>query len=256
MTHQTNEAFGVDIGGSGIKGAPVDLNTGQLLTERHRIETPQPATPKAVSKVVAEVVAAHQWKGPVGCAFPAVVQHGVIRTAANVDDAWIGVNGEEQLGKKLGVPVQIINDADAAGIAEMNFGAGREYRNKAVVLMLTFGTGIGSAIFVNGHLLPNCEFGHLEIKGEIAEKRAAAQLRENKVLSWDKWISRVQRYLTHVESLINPDLIIFGGGISKRSDRFLDELKTECPLVPAELLNNAGIVGAAFAAAGLELASQ
>lgn len=256
MNYQPNEAFGVDIGGSGIKGAPVDLSTGQLLTERYRIETPQPATPKAVSNVVAEVVAANDWTGPVGCAFPAVVQQGVIRTAANVDDSWIGVNGEEKLSKKLGVPVQIINDADAAGIAEMHFGAGRDHRNKGVVLMLTFGTGIGSAVFVEGHLLPNCEFGHLEIKGEIAEKRAAAQLRENKVLSWDKWISRVQRFLTHIESLINPDLIIFGGGISKRSDRFLDELKTECPMVPAELLNNAGIVGAAYAAACLETISE
>jgi len=250
MNHIPNEAFGVDIGGSGIKGARVDLSTGELLTERYRIETPQPATPKAVSNVVAKIVDENHWTGPVGCAFPAVVQQGVIRTAANVDDSWIGTNGEENIGNRLGVPVQIINDADAAGVAEMQFGAGRNYRENGVVLMLTFGTGIGSAIFVDGHLLPNCEFGHLEIDGEIAEKRAAAQLRENKVLSWEKWIKRVQQYLSHVESLINPDLIIFGGGISKKSDRFLEEMATECPLVPAKLLNNAGIVGAAFVAAG------
>ena len=247
--HDANVAFGVDIGGSGIKGARVDLNSGELVTERYRIETPRPAKPKAVCNVVRDVVKKQEWDGPIGCTFPAVVKNGVVQAAANMHDAWVDVNGEELISDRLGHAVHMMNDGDAAGIAEMQFGAGREYRDSGVVLMLTFGTGIGSAIFVNGHLLPNSEFGQVELNGEKAERRAAAQFRENKEISWKKWIEQVQAYLSYVELLLSPDLIIFGGGISKKSDKFLGELKTKCLLVPAALQNNAGIVGAAYAGA-------
>ena len=249
--NDTNVAFGIDIGGSGIKGARVDLQSGELLEERCRIETPRPAKPKAVSKVVLDVVREKNWEGPIGCTFPAVVQNGVVRAAANMHEDWVNVSGEELIGEKLGHRVHMLNDADAAGIAEMQFGAGREYREKGVVLMLTFGTGIGSAIFVNGHLLPNSEFGQVELNGEMAEKQAAAQFRENKEMSWKKWKREVQEYLTYMELLLSPDLIIFGGGISKKADKFLDDLETECVLLSAALENNAGIAGAAYAGAGL-----
>lgn len=246
--NDTNLAFGVDIGGSGIKGALVDLSSGELMADRARIETPRPAKPNAISKVVLEVVKTQKWDGPIGCTFPAVVQNGVVRAEANMHEDWVDVNGEELIGKRLGHRVHMLNDADAAGIAEMQFGAGRDYRENGVVLMLTFGTGIGSAIFVNGHLLPNSEFGQVELNGEMAEKQAAAQFRENKEMSWKKWTKHVQEYLTYVELLLSPNLIIFGGGISKKADKFLDDLETECKLVPAALQNNAGIVGAALRA--------
>ncbi len=251
MTKGDNVAFGVDIGGSGIKGAPVDLSTGELIADRLRIQTPRPAKPKPVSKVVNEIVETCKWDGPIGCTFPAIVKDGVVRAAANMHDAWIGVNAQELIAEKLGRPVHVLNDADAAGIAEMQFGAGRNHREKGVVLMLTFGTGIGSAVFVNGHLLPNSEFGQAELNGKIAEKQAAAQFRENKEISWKKWIAEVQDYLSYVELLLSPNLIIFGGGISTKADRFLDGLKTDCELVPATLENNAGIVGAAYAGVAL-----
>ncbi len=243
------ESFGIDIGGSGIKGATVEIGTGELLTDRFRIPTPQPSTPDAVMDVAAEIVAKGAWDaGRVGCAFPAVVQHGVVRTAANVDESWIGVAGGELLTERTGLATLMMNDADAAGIAEMRFGAGRDYVHDGVVLILTFGTGIGSALFVDGHLYPNTEFGHLELDGHDAEDRAAARLREDKQLSWEKWTKRVDRYLNHIEDLLWPDLIVLGGGISKRSDKFLPNLTLRTPIVPAELRNNAGIVGAAIAA--------
>ncbi len=243
------ESFGIDIGGSGIKGARVDIDTGELLTERFRIPTPRPAVPDAMMDVAAEIVAKGDWTaGRVGCAFPAVVQHGVVRTAANVDDSWIGVEGGRLLTERTGLPTIMLNDADAAGIAEMRFGAGREFVHDGVVLILTFGTGIGSALFVDGHLYPNTEFGHLELDGHDAEDRAAARLREDKQLSWDEWIARVDRYLSHIEDLLWPDLIVFGGGISKKSEKFLPKLTLRTRIVPAELRNNAGIVGAAIAA--------
>ena len=240
-------ALGIDVGGSGIKGAKVDLEIGDLVTERIRIPTPQPATPIAVMEVIGRIVGDSEWAGPVGVAFPAAVQDGVVRTATNIHDSWIGTNARDALSAQLGQPVFMLNDADAAGIAEMRYGAGVDYRDRGIVMMLTFGTGIGSAIFTNGELLPNTELGGLELDGHIAEERAAARLREDKEISWEKWIKRVQEYLSYVESLFFPDLIIFGGGISKRSDRFMPELKTRAQLVPAKLLNNAGIVGAAYA---------
>lgn len=244
-------AFGVDVGGSGIKGARVDLASGKMLTERLRIPTPQPATPDRVMDVVAEVVVQSQWDGPFGCTFPAVVQDGVVRTATNIDDTWLGTNARVGLQKRLNHPVRVLNDADAAGMAEMKFGAGIPCQSRGVVLMLTFGTGIGSALFTNGQLLPNTELGDLQIDGYIAETRAAGRLREEEILGWDEWIGRVQAYLTHVELLFWPDLIIFGGGISELHDQFLPRLKTRARLVPADLRNNAGIVGAAYAGRSL-----
>jgi polyphosphate glucokinase len=241
------KAFGIDIGGSGIKGAIVDLNRGALDHQRIRIATPSPGTPAAVMDVVAQIVESASWRGPIGCAFPGVVLNGVTRTATNLHKAWIDVNIEELLRDRIGQTARVINDADAAGTAEMRFGAGRPYHDSGVVLMLTFGTGIGSALFTNGVLSPNSELGELELNGHIAETQAAGRLREENVLDWCEWTNRVQRYLTYVENLFWPDLIIFGGGISSESDRFLPNIKTRTRVVPAELRNNAGIVGAALA---------
>ncbi len=239
-------SFGIDVGGSGIKGAKVEVETGELLTERFRIPTPRPALADPMMDVAAEIVAKGKWDGPVGCAFPAVVHHGVVHTAANIDESWIGRNGPALLSRRTGHPSLFLNDADAAGIAEMRFGAG--VGEGGVVLMLTFGTGIGSALFVEGRLHPNTELGHLELDGHDAEDRAAARLREDGELGWAEWIARVQRYLAHVESLLWPDLIIFGGGISKKHKRILPGLDIRTRIVPAVLRNNAGIVGAALAA--------
>lgn len=241
-------AFGIDIGGSGIKGARVDLERGRLLEERIRIVTPQPATPTAISETVAKVAETAQWEGAVGCAFPAVVQHGVVHNATNIDKSWIGVDAGRQFSDQLGVSVTIVNDADAAGLAEMQFGAGLEFRKRGVVVLLTFGTGIGSAIFTNGTLCPNSELGDLQLDGQAAELLAAGRLREEEVIGWDEWISRVEKYLKRVEALFWPDLIIFGGGISEQHEMFLPRIETRTRVVPAALRNNAGIVGAALVA--------
>ncbi|NNF68665.1 MAG: ROK family protein [Acidimicrobiia bacterium] len=238
--------FGIDIGGSGIKGAPVDLDNGELAADRHRIRTPQPAKPRPVMEVAAAVVAHHGWDGPVGCAFPAIVQHGVVLSAANVDDEWIGVDGAALLADIVGHETALLNDADAAGLAEMRYGAGRDQRG--VVMTLTFGTGIGSGMFVDGVLVPNSELGHLELDGEVAEDRAAARLVERDDMDLSDWLPRVDRYLGHLERLFSPDLFIFGGGISKRFDEFAGAFTTRAPVVPAKLRNQAGIVGAALAA--------
>ncbi len=243
------EILGIDIGGSGIKGALVNVKTGVLSSERYRVPTPEPSVPDAIGDAVAEVARRFEWKGPLGCTFPAVVRDGVVHTAANVDPAWIGVNGRKLFQRKTKCPVCLINDADAAGIAEMEFGAGRG--QKGVVLVLTFGTGIGSAIFVGGNLLPNAEFGHLEIRGKIAEARASDRARQEKTQSWKKWARRVDEYLGELEFLLSPDLFIIGGGVSKKHAKFLPLLNTRAPVVPAQMLNDAGIVGAALAARGL-----
>ncbi|ARF74953.1 polyphosphate glucokinase [Kitasatospora albolonga] len=243
------EIFGVDIGGSGIKGAPVDLDRGDLARERHKVLTPQPATPQGVAGCVAEVVGHFDWSGPIGITFPGVVTDGVTRTAANVDKGWIDTDAAALLGERVGGPVTILNDADAAGIAEMTFGAGRG--RKGTVIMLTLGTGIGSAIFVDGRLVPNTELGHLELHGHEAEKRASTKAREDEDLSWQHWAHRVQKYLLHVEMLFSPELFIIGGGVSRKAEKFLPLIeKVRAEIVPAELQNNAGIVGAAMAAAG------
>jgi polyphosphate glucokinase len=237
--------LGIDIGGSGIKGAPVDIEDGELADERFRMETPRPATPDAMLPVIAEV--AKHWKGhdPVGVTFPGVVRNGVIGTAANLHSDWVGLDAAARFTAELGRPVTVLNDADAAGVAEVAFGAGRNVRG--VVLLLTFGTGIGSALFLDGRLVPNTELGHLELHGADAELHASDRIREEKDLSWEKWASHVQDYLQLVERLLCPDMMIIGGGVSKKADRFLPSIKISTPVVPAILQNNAGIVGAAMA---------
>ena len=240
--------FGVDIGGSGIKGAPVDLERGDLAQERHKVLTPQPATPDAVADGVAEVVGPLDWSGPVGITFPGVVTGGVTRTAANVDKGWVDVDAGKLLADRLGgLPVTILNDGDAAGIAEMAFGAGRG--RKGTVILLTFGTGVGSAVFIDGRLVPNTELGHLELHGHDAEKRASTKAKEDEDLSWHQWAHRVQKYLAHVEMLFSPELFIIGGGVSRKADKFVPLIEgIRAEIVPAGLQNNAGIVGAAMAA--------
>jgi polyphosphate glucokinase len=243
------DALGIDVGGSGIKGAPVDMTTGKLRTERFRIPTPQPATPAAMMEIMAEIVRHFDWSGPIGCGFPAVIRGGTAHTAANIDPAWIGTPIEAELARLLGRPVKVLNDADAAGIAEMRWGAGVEWTGEGsgVVLILTFGTGIGSALFVDGRLVPNTEFGHIEVRGKEGEHRAADSVRERKELSWKQWARRVDEYIDHLERLVWPDLIIVGGGVSANADKFLPLLTTRAKIVPAQMRNNAGIAGAALA---------
>jgi polyphosphate glucokinase len=239
--------LGIDIGGSGIKGAPVDLDSGSLTAERYRLETPQPADPDHMLPVLKEVAAKFPGDGPVGVTFPGVVVRGVIRTAANVHKDWIGLDANTVFTELTKRPVTVLNDADAAGIAEMAFGAGRH--KTGTVMLFTFGTGIGSAVFRDGELIPNTELGHLELHGKDAELRASDRAREEGDMSWSKWGSRVNEYLTHIEALFSPDLIIVGGGVSKKADKFLPEVSIKAEIVPAALQNNAGIVGAAMAAA-------
>lgn len=236
--------LGVDIGGSGIKGAPVDTEEGRLLVPRHKLATPQPATPPAVAATVAALAAHFEWAGPVGCALPAVVKEGVTRTAANIDPAWIGCDAAALIGEALGRRVGVLNDADAAGLAEMRFGAGRG--QAGTVVMLTLGTGIGSALFVDGLLLPNTEFGHIEIRGKPAERRASAQVRKLGDLSWAKWAARLSEVMDAIERLVWPDLFIVGGGVSRSHEKFIGLLDCRTPVVVATLGNDAGIVGAAL----------
>ncbi|SDG13140.1 polyphosphate glucokinase [Sinosporangium album] len=242
------EALGIDIGGSGIKGAPVDTVAGRLTRDRVRTPTPDPSAPRQVAGVVGRIVEEFSWEGPIGVTFPGVVLDGVVRTAANMDDGWIGADAAGLLSEAAGRRVTVLNDADAAGIAEVAFGVGRGV--EGVVLMLTFGTGIGSALFVDGRLVPNTEFGHLEVRGKEAERRASAQSRAAHAWSWGKWADRVEEYLEHVEALLSPALIVIGGGVSRKSDKFLPHLRLRTRVVPASLLNEAGIVGAACVAAG------
>jgi len=244
------EILGIDIGGSGIKGAPVDVDKGEMVAERHRIDTPQPSTPDAVGNVVAELARYFDWTGLIGCTFPAIIKNGVTLSAANVDQSWIGTQAEKLLRKKTGCPLILLNDADAAGMAEMEFGAGKGH--KGVVIILTLGTGIGSAVFVNGALLANSELGHLEFDGREAEKWTSDKVRKDKDLSWKKWGERINAYLNHVEFLLSPDLFILGGGVSKNFDKFSPYLHTQTKIVPAQLLNDAGIIGAALAARNIK----
>jgi polyphosphate glucokinase len=236
----------VDIGGTGIKAAPVDLSTGTLVADRVKIETPHPALPTTVAAVVRELTTGFTWTGPVGITFPGVVMDGVIKTAANVDKSWIDTDASKLFGDATGLDVAVINDADAAGLAEMAFGAG--VGQPGTVLMLTLGTGIGSALFTAGTLVPNTEFGHIEIRGKDAEKRASELVREEQDLSWGKWAGRVDEYLEHMEQLLSPHLIIIGGGVSRKSDKFLPLLTgLRAQVVPAAMHNDAGIIGAAMA---------
>jgi polyphosphate glucokinase len=241
------DVLGIDIGGTGIKAAPVDVAAGKLTADRLKIDTPHPPVPDAVADVVRQLVGHFSWTGPVGATFPGVVVRGEIRTAPNLDPAWIGVNAADIFRRATGVPVTVINDADAAGLAEVKFGAGEGH--PGTVLMFTLGTGIGSALFYDGVLIPNTEFGHIEIHGEDAEKRASEHAREVEDLSWSKWAGRLDVYLDKMEALLSPDLIIVGGGISRKSDKFLPRLSLKATVVPATLHNDAGIVGAAMTAA-------
>ena len=245
----TGTAFGIDIGGSGIKGAPVDLATGEFAGERVRIPTPQPATPDAVARTVAEVVDSFDLDKalPIGVTFPAVIRHGVAQSAANVDDSWIGTDVEATIGAATGRRVLAVNDADAAGYAEVAYGAAKDV--PGLVLVVTLGTGIGSALVIDGTLVPNTELGHLEIDGHDAESRASDAARDREDLSFEKWAKRLQRYFRVVEDLFWPDLIVVGGGVSKKHDQFLPLLDLRTPIVPAALRNAAGIVGAARLAA-------
>lgn len=243
------EMLGIDIGGSGIKGAMVDTAAGDFLTDRLRVPTPQPSKPKPVSNVVKQIVRHFDWHGPIGCTFPAVVQRGVTLTASNVHEDWIGADAKSMLEKRTGNPVAVLNDADAAGIAEMKFGAGRD--RSGLVIILTLGTGIGSAIFINGQLLPNTEFGHLKIRGEIAEHRSSDRARQLKGYSWKKWGKQLSEYLRYMEFLFTPDLFIIGGGVSKQYQKFFPHISCQTEIAPAQLRNRAGIVGAAMAAVAL-----
>lgn len=239
--------FGVDVGGSGVKGGIVDLDTGQLIGERFKLPTPQPSTPESVAKTIAEVVEKFGWEGGLGVTYPGVVTDGIVRTAANVDKGWIGVNAQEVIGAALGgKKITVLNDADAAGLAEEKFGAGKD--NTGVIVLLTFGTGIGSAVIHNGVLLPNTEFGHLEVGGKEAEHRAASSIKEAKGWSYERWTKEVTKVLIAVENAIWPDLFIAGGGISRKADKWIPLLENRTPVVAAALQNEAGIVGAAMAA--------
>lgn len=241
------EILGIDIGGTGIKGAPVDINTGKMLADRYRIETPRPATPKKIAAVVKKICEHFSWQGYIGCGFPGVVRQGVVITAINIHPAWENTDAIALFAEKLGLPVCILNDADAAGLAEIRFGAGAGVIGSA--LMITLGTGVGTALFVNGSLVPNLELGHLEMDGASAETQVADAIRRSENLSWKQWGKRLDRYLETVERLVWPDLIILGGGVSKNHKKFFKYLKISTPIVPAKLKNEAGIVGAAIGAA-------
>lgn len=245
------KVLGVDVGGSGIKGAPVDIETGRFTAERRRIKTPERAEPASIALAVADIVRHFDWSGPVGCAFPARIKNGVARTAANIDPSWIGTNVVDTFTTHAGCPFVVLNDADAAAVAEMRFGAGRD--RTGVVLLLTIGTGIGSALFHDQVLLPNTELGHLHLHGMVAEHYASDRARKDHKLGWKAWAGRFQEYLTHVERLLDIDLIILGGGISKpkKKEKYWKYLESEAALETAQLQNDAGIVGAALRAANL-----
>ncbi len=240
------EILGIDIGGTGIKGAPVDVENGSLLAPRFRLLTPSPSKPKPMAETVAEIARHFAWTGPIGCGFPALVQAGVVRSAANIHKKWIGVDAQALFADVTGCPVIVLNDADAAGLAEMTFGAGRG-RN-GVVMIITIGTGLGTALFLDGQLVPNTELGHIEIGGQDAELRASDAARQRDKLTWKRWAKRFNRYLNTLERLFSPDLFILGGGASKKHEKFIPLLSVRAEILPAQLLNEAGIIGAALAA--------
>lgn len=245
-------AFGIDFGGTGIKAAPVALDRGELVRDRQRVRTPRPATPESVVEAVAALLAGFADDGveigPVGVTVPGIVQHGVVRSAANIDPAWIDVDADRLFTEALGRDVHLVNDADAAGLAEVRYGAAQGRRG--LVLVTTLGTGIGSALVYDGRLVPNSELGHLELDGHVAETRASNSAREREELSMERWAERLQAYYRHLERLLSPDLIVVGGGISKQADRFLPLLDLRSEIVPARLRNRAGVIGAALHAAG------
>ena len=240
------EILGIDIGGSGIKSAVVDIKKGKLVTDRYRVNTPQPPIPKNILPVIYEITKYFKWKGLIGCGFPAAIKNNIIRTASNIDPAWIGKNGSEEIKKVTNCKALLINDVDAAGYAEVNFGAGKGI--KGTLIVTAFGTGIGSAVYTQGILLPNTELGHLKINGMIAEHYSSNAVRKEKGLDWKEFGGRINKYLNHIEFLFWPDLIIVGGGVSKKWGKFNKEIKCLTKVLPAQLENNAGIIGSAIAA--------
>ncbi len=240
------QILGIDIGGTGIKGAPVETDTGKLLVDRYRLLTPAGAKPNAVAEVVKQVAVQFNWHTPIGCGFPAIIRNGVAESAANISQKWIGTNAAQLFGDATGCPVSVINDADAAGLAEVTFGVGKGVRG--VALMITIGTGLGSALFIDGKLVPNTELGHIEIDGEDAETLSSDEARKEQELSWKKWAKRFDKYLDTLERLFSPDLLILGGGAVKNKDQFMPLLTVHTKLIVAEMGNDAGIVGAALAA--------
>ncbi|WP_017787675.1 polyphosphate--glucose phosphotransferase [Aeromonas dhakensis] len=248
------QMLGVDIGGSGIKGCLVDTATGELIGERHRLVTPQPATPAAVAHTLKALVEHFDWKGPVGCGFPATIHNGIAKSAANIDKSWIETDVAHLFGDVTGQPCHVLNDADAAGLAEMRYGNGRD--RQGVIILITVGTGIGTAVFVNGQLLPNTELGHLMLEGMVAEHYCSDAVRKREDLSWGRWGKRFNKYLARLEFLFSPDLFILGGGSAVKLDKFIDKIETRAPLVAAANLNQAGIIGAALHAAELTAARQ
>ncbi|AKT52116.1 polyphosphate--glucose phosphotransferase [Arsenicicoccus sp. oral taxon 190] len=250
MTAKKSLPLGIDVGGSGIKGAPVDLTSGEFAAERVRIPTPDTSTPEAVADVIAEIIDAFDEVGPdapIGITVPGVVTHGVVRSAANIDKGWLDCDADKLFTERLGRDVHVVNDADAAGVAEVRYGAAKG--KEGFVILTTLGTGIGVALIHDGVLIPNAELGHLELDGHDAEKRASSAAREAKDLSWEEWAERLQRYYSHLENLLWPDLFVVGGGVSKKAGKFLPLLDLRTPIIPATLLNSAGIVGAAALAA-------
>ena len=240
------EILGIDIGGTGIKGNPVDTVTGEALADRHRLLTPKPATPDAMVDTVKELVDHFNWKGPIGCGFPAAIKHEIVMTASNIDKSWIGKNASEMIRQRTGCPTHLVNDVDAAGIAEMSFGEGKGV--KGTVIVVAVGTGIGTAVFTDGYLLPNSELGHVSLGGIVGEEYASNATRKREELGWEEWGHRLNRYLKRLEFLLWPDLIILGGGVSKHSHEFLSYIDINCEVIPAKMLNHAGTIGAAIAA--------
>jgi len=236
--------LGIDIGGSGVKGAIVDTKKGELISDRFRVPTPQPSTPEAVAEVIKEITEHFKWGGPVGIGYPGVIQHGIARTAHNVDNSWIDKDLNRLFSETTGCKVHVVNDADAAGMAEMKFGEGKGF--KGVAILVTVGTGLGTVMFTDGKLVPNLELGHIILKGDDAELYASDAARKEQELEWPEWAGRFNEYLKRLEALVWPDKIIIGGGISKKEDKFLPYLTTKAPVVPAKLLNEAGIIGAAL----------
>ena len=249
---QPDEVLGIDIGGSAVKTAPVDIRTGKIITGPESIESKPDATPADLTKIVCDAIKMFSWEGPIGIGYPGVVKNGVALSAANVSRTWLNVNIKNAFQNLAPGPVTVINDADAAGLAEMHFGAGihRHHKGGGTVLLLTLGTGIGSALFIDGHLVPNTEFGHLFVESVEAENLAAASVRVREELSWNEWASRLNRVLAEYEKLLSPDQIILGGGITENYDKYGKLLKARAQLSPAQMLNSAGIIGAALATTG------
>ena len=241
------KVLGIDIGGSGIKGAIVDSDTGELISERYRIATPQPATPENVAATIKKIVDHFNWKDKAGCGFPTPLSHGKCQSGGNLHKSWKGVQADDLFKKTSGIGFTVVNDADAAALAEMNFGAGKD--KEGLVAVITLGTGIGSGLFFNGELIQNTELGHVTYKSEAFENYAADSIRKKEDLSYTKWGKRLNKYFKHIELILSPDLFIIGGGASKKLDRFIDEIETNSPIIPAENKNEAGIIGAAIAAA-------